>query len=232
MKYALYGGTFNPIHCGHLIIAEEILQRFFLDRIYFIPSAMPPHKRPENVASAIDRFLMVTLATVSNPAFFASSVEIDRGGKSYSIETVQYFRQQFGQEAHVYFLMGLDAFWEVSAWKNFVKLLASCKLIITSRPGQSLQDAVQNLPKILLNHHQDLRFALCTTGAPLAAEHPQEVTPVVDQGEDLFFVEVPGIGISSTMVRSRAMAGKSLRYLVPPGVEEYIHKHSLYRKGE
>lgn len=226
MKFALFGGTFNPVHFGHLIIAEEIRQRFSLDRIYFIPSALPPHKSPERIASPLDRFLLVSLATVSNPSFFASSIEIDRGGKSYSVETVQNFRQQFGQEAKIYFLMGLDAFWEIATWKNFPELIASCKLIITSRPGMDLQDAVKNLPKILVNRHQGLRFAFCPV------KSLQETTPVVDQGEDLFFVEVPGIDISSTMVRSRALAGKSLRYLVPPLVEEYIKKHGLYSKGE
>jgi nicotinate-nucleotide adenylyltransferase len=224
VKFALYGGTFNPVHFGHLTIAEEVRQRFSLDRVYFIPSALPPHKSPQEVASPLDRFLMVTLATVSNPSFFASSVEIERGGKSYSIETVHYFQQQFGQEALVYFLMGLDAFWEISTWKNFAALIASCKFIIASRPGMDLQDAVKNLPKILVNHYEGLRFAFCKS--------LQEITPVVDQGENLFFVEVPGIGISSTMVRSRALAGKSLRYLVPPGVEEYIKKHGLYIEGE
>ena len=226
MRYALFGGTFNPVHYGHLTIAEEIRQRFSLDRIYFVPSSLPPHKSPEDVASPLDRFLMVTLATVSNPSFFVSSVEIDRGGRSYSIDTVQYFRQQFGKEAHIYFIMGLDAFWEISTWKNFTELIASCKLVVTSRPGMDLQNAVKNLPKILLNHHQGLRFSLS------AGKAFQELNTVVDQGEDLFLVEVPGIGISSTMVRSRALAGKSLRYLVPPVVEEYIKKHGLYSKGE
>jgi nicotinate-nucleotide adenylyltransferase len=226
VRYALFGGTFNPVHYGHLTIAEEIRQRFSLDRIYFVPSSLPPHKSPEDVASPLDRFLMVTLATVSNPSFFVSSVEIDRGGRSYSIDTVQYFRQQFGKEAHIYFIMGLDAFWEISTWKNFTELIASCKLVVTSRPGMDLQNAVKNLPKILLNHHQGLRFSLS------AGKAFQELNTVVDQGEDLFLVEVPGIGISSTMVRSRALAGKSLRYLVPPVVEEYIKKHGLYSKGE
>ncbi|MEW5802624.1 MAG: nicotinate-nucleotide adenylyltransferase [bacterium] len=224
MRFALYGGTFNPVHFGHLTIAEEIRQRFSLDRIYFVPSALPPHKAPKQVASPLDRFLMVTLATVSNPSFFASSVEIDRGGKSYSIETVQYFQRHFGPEAQIYFLLGLDAFWEISTWKNFDELLASCKLIITSRPGLNLQDAVADLPKILLNRHQGLRFALCRM--------TQGATPFVEQEEDFFFVEVPGIDISSTMVRNRALLGGSLRYLVPPSVEEYIKKHGLYSRGE
>ncbi|MEW6380356.1 MAG: nicotinate-nucleotide adenylyltransferase [bacterium] len=228
LKFALYGGTFNPVHYGHLTIAEEIRQRFQLDRIYFIPSALPPHKSTERVASPFDRLVMVTLATISNPAFFASSVEIDRGGKSYSIETVQQFRQQFGQEAQIYFLMGLDAFWEISSWKNFGDLLTSCKLIVTSRPGLDLQAAVKNLPKILVNRDRGLRFSLWEMKAP------REITPVVDTGEELFFVEVTGIGISSTMVRNRASRGQSLRYLVPQAVEDYIRKHSLYNysKGE
>lgn len=226
MRFALYGGTFNPVHYGHLTIAEEIRQRFSLDLVYFIPSALPPHKSSEQIASPLDRFLMVTLATVSNPFFLASSVEIDRGGKSYSIETVQHFKQQFGQRAQIYFLMGLDAFLEISTWKDFAALLSSCKLIVTSRPGADLEAAVRNLPTILRDHHQGLCFSLCKMGSS------GEITPVVDQGENLFFVEVTAIDISSTMIRSRAFRGQSLRYLTPRAVEEYIKKHSLYNEKD
>ena len=225
MKIALYGGTFDPIHYGHLIIAEEIRQRFVLNQIYFVPCAIPPHKDQKQITPSSDRYLMVILATLSNPHFFASSAEIDRGGTSYSIETIQFFRQQFGQETKLYFIMGLDAFLEISTWKKFHELLASCKLIITSRPGLELQTAIKDLPKILLGHDKGLHFSFYKRNSS------PRLTHIVDRGEGLFFVEVPDIDISSTVIQRRASMAKSLRYLVPSAVEDYIKKYGLYSRG-
>jgi nicotinate-nucleotide adenylyltransferase len=221
VKVALYGGTFDPVHCGHLIIAEEIRQRFTLDQVYFIPAAVPPHKNHQHITSPSDRFFMTTLAILPNPYFHASSVEIDRGGTSYTIETVSFFREQFGGEAELYFLMGVDAFLEISTWKNFRELLTLCKVIITSRPGLNLRSVRDDLPNILLNQHQGLRHDYYQLGTSAIEDHEH----------DLFFVEVPGIDISSTMIQQRASMKRSLRYLVPLPVGKYIEKYGLYSKG-
>jgi len=225
MKIALYGGTFDPIHYGHLIIAEEIRHRFLLNQIYFIPCAIPPHKDQKHITSASDRYFMVTLATLSNPYFFSSSAEIDRGGPSYSIETIQFFRKKLGPETKLFFIMGLDAFLEISTWKKFQELLTSCRLVVTSRPGLDLQTAIQDLPKILLDYHKGLHFSFHKMNSF------SRLTKIDDKGEDVFFVEVTGIDISSTMIQLRASMAKSLRYLVPSAVEEYIKKYGLYTKG-
>ena len=202
MKIALYGGTFDPIHYGHLIIAEEIRQRLLLNQIYFIPCAIPPHKEQKPITAASDRYFMVTLATLSNPHFFASSAEIDRGGPSYSIETIQFFKQKVGPETELYFIMGLDAFLEISTWKNFQNLLTSCRLIVTSRPGLDLQSAIQDLPKILLDFHKGLRFSFHKMNSS------SSLKKVADQGENVFFVEVTDIDLSSTLIQQRASMAK------------------------
>jgi len=225
MNIALYGGTFDPIHYGHLIIAEEIRQRFLFNQIYFIPCGIPPHKVQKHITSASDRYFMVTLATLSNPHFFSSSAEIDRGGPSYSIETIQFFRQQLGPETKLYFIMGVDAFLEISTWKNFYELLTSCRLVVTSRPGLDLQTAIQDLSKILLDYHKGLHFSFHKMNSS------SRLTKIVDKGENVFFVEVTEIDISSTLIQLRASMAKSLRYLVPSAVEEYIKKYGLYAKG-
>ncbi len=224
MKIALFGGTFDPIHFGHLIIAEEVRQRFSLDQVYFIPSAQPPHKPAPKITSPSDRFLMATIATLSNPHFFVSPVEIDRGGTSYSIETIEYFQERFGPQIKLYFMMGVDTFLEISTWKNYQQLLASCQLIITTRPGFDFQSTIENLPTILLNHHHGLTSSIHKMGHP----GPQVIQ---DKGENLFFVYVPDINISSTVIQRRALEAKSLRYLVPLGVEQFIKKYGLYSKG-
>lgn len=224
MKVVLYGGTFDPIHYGHLIMAEEIRQRFLLDQVHFIPSMIPPHKNQTTVASPSDRLLMVNMATLFNPSFFISSFEIERGGTSYSIDTILYFKSRFTEGTELFFLMGVDAFIEISTWKDFPKVLTSCRLIITSRPGYSLSVAMENLPSILKNHHHDLSLGYFPLDAPWPASSDQKLA------KDLLFVEVPAIDISSTMIQQRASTDKSLQYLVPPTVEAYIKKYGLYSK--
>ena len=121
--------------------------------------------------------------------------------------------------------MGVDAFLEIATWKNFHELLTSCKLVVTSRPGVDLQSAIQDLPKILLDYHKGIHFSLHKMNASSG------LTKVVDKGENIFFVEVTEIDISSTLIQLRASMAKSLRYLVPSAVEEYIKKYGLYAKG-
>src|SRR5262245_36257544 len=135
---ALFGGTFNPIHYGHLVVAEEIRTRYNLDKVVFIPAHQPPHKEPADLLDPRTRLVMVHLATVSNPCFEVSPVEIDRGGKSYSIDTVRHFKNLYGEKVQLYFIVGADMLMELASWRNVEEVLKICKFIAVSRPGYDL----------------------------------------------------------------------------------------------
>lgn len=139
-RIGLFGGTFNPIHCGHVKAAESVQNIFFLDRILFIPSYLPPHKESVDVASAAHRLKMVELALASFDRFFPSSVEIDARGTSYSILTLNKIKEMFPQ-TEVFFLLGIDAFLEIETWKDYEDVLEQCSFVVMSRPGFRLSEA-------------------------------------------------------------------------------------------
>lgn len=200
---ALFGGTFNPIHYGHLAIAEEVRAKHNLDKVIFIPTALPPHKDPSDLVDAQKRSVMAYLATVSNPCFDVSTYEVEKGGRSYSIDTVRHFRQFFGDKVELYFIIGADMLVEIASWKNIRELLQMCRFIAVSRPGYESQ-------KIL---HRQFLTSESETGAWL----------------DRILVEDSILwDISATAIRRRVREWKSIKYLVPEAVEQFIHNQQLY----
>jgi nicotinate-nucleotide adenylyltransferase len=145
MRLGLLGGTFNPIHNGHLAIARQTREALALDRILFIPTSDPPHKLPQSLAPAKDRYEMVRLAIGSDPLLAVSDVELRRSGTSYSIDTVRQLQQEYGPQTELFFLIGLDAFLEFPSWHEPNTLLTLCSFIVISRPGLSFQ-ALSTLP--------------------------------------------------------------------------------------
>jgi nicotinate-nucleotide adenylyltransferase len=139
-RIGLFGGTFNPIHCGHVKAAESVQNIFSFDRILFIPSYLPPHKESVDVASAAHRLKMVELALASFDRFFPSSVEIDARGTSYSILTLNKIKEMFPQ-TEAFFLLGIDAFLEIETWKDYEDVLEQCSFVVMSRPGFRLSEA-------------------------------------------------------------------------------------------
>ncbi len=200
---ALFGGTFNPIHYGHLAIAEEVRAKHNLDKVIFIPTALPPHKDPSDLVDAHKRSVMAYLATVSNPCFDVSTYEVEKGGKSYSIDTIRHFRNFFGDNVEIYFIIGADMLVEIASWKNIGEILGLCRFIAVSRPGYDAQ-------KILHRHF------LTSEGA---------VHEWLDRIliEDLILWD-----ISATAIRRRVREWKSIKYLVPEVVEQFIHNQQLY----
>ncbi len=148
----IMGGTFDPIHFGHLAAAEEARHRFRLARVIFIPNGRPPHKPDYQPTPAERRYHMVLLATASNPAFEASRVEIDRPGPSYAVDTLHELRRRLGPDGRLYFIAGADALLEILDWRDPERLAESCEFIAVSRPGYDLQQLQQALPKHLLTH--------------------------------------------------------------------------------
>lgn len=137
-RLGIMGGTFDPIHYGHLVTAEEVRGKFGLDQVVFVPCGQPVHKKTYQVTPAEHRYVMVALATVSNPYFHASRVEIDRETPSYAIETIEHFRRQFGPGCEVYFITGADAILEILTWHRNEELVRLCRFVAATRPGYDL----------------------------------------------------------------------------------------------
>lgn len=219
-RVGVFGGTFDPPHLGHLILAEEIRESFDLTEIYFMPCNEPPHKDREDLTDAKHRFAMVVAATLHNPAFVASPIEVNRPGKSFSIDTVRELHEAMGNETEIVFITGLDAFLDIETWEDYEELLDLCHVIVVSRPGHGFED-VANLPEWIQERTVDLRGS---------EEPPSELFP--EQGRRVFLSDAVHIDISSTDIRERIAAGSSVRYKVPAEVERYIRSHGLYRAGD
>lgn len=150
-RIGIMGGTFDPIHTGHLIIAEEARYRFGLEKVIFIPTGTPPHKPNQPTTDAEIRFEMTVLATRDNPAFETSRIEIDRPGFSYTVDTLAEFKSIFGENTRLYLITGADAILEILTWHKPEKLLGMCELIAAARPGYDLKDVAKRLPKEFLD---------------------------------------------------------------------------------
>ncbi|HAA90765.1 MAG: putative nicotinate-nucleotide adenylyltransferase [Thermoanaerobacterales bacterium 50_218] len=137
-RIGIMGGTFDPIHYGHLVTAEVARETYRLDQVIFVPSGQPPHKAPGSVSDFWHRYLMVMLAICSNPWFRVSRIEYDRGGPSYTIDTIREFKRIFGEGTELYFITGADAILEIFTWKQPEELLSSCRFIAATRPGYDL----------------------------------------------------------------------------------------------
>lgn len=223
MKIGIYGGTFNPIHLGHLRTAEEICQRFALRQVIFVPSAQPPHKNSVDIVDGSHRLKMVTLATTGNPAFTVSDIELRRGGKSYSLDTVRELKR-LHPEADLAFILGLDAFLEIASWHQWKQLFAEADFIVTSRPGVRPVAPARAIPQAVRKEFRRLRTASAPPRANIRAVFRHA------SGKTLTFTEVTDLDISSTKLRQMIRDGISPRYLLPRRVGEYIAEHQLYQK--
>jgi nicotinate-nucleotide adenylyltransferase len=215
-KIGILGGTFNPIHYGHLAAAEEVRDRLKLDRVLFVPSCVPPHKQEEEMPSAVQRLEMVRLATFGNASFKTSDIEIKRGGRSYTIDTIEALRQAYpGSE--LYFITGLDSFLDIQTWNQWEKLLSLCCFVVLSRPGYRFVDLARM--DFLKNSANDL--AKLDQGALARAK--------IRSGAFSICLEmIPLYDISSTDIRMRVKSSASIKYLLPDPVETYIINNKLY----
>lgn len=189
-----------------------------MDRIIFIPAGLPPHKSDEEIIESHHRLMMTSIATATNPFFEASDIEVNRTGKSYSVETIRDFRNRYGLKAGLFFIMGIDAFSDILTWKDPNILLKECGFVITSREGYEINiDKVKNI----LNK---LKYS---------GKIPVYDNKTVDKSEKLnkggvAIFQSATLNISSTDIRKRLKKGQSVKYLIPDVVEEYIKKNGLY----
>ena len=147
LRIGIIGGTFDPIHIGHLIIAEEARCQLKLDRMVFIPAGIPPHKPDQPKAGPEERYQMTVLATEDNPAFEVSRFEIDRKCPSYTVDTLEEFKRIYGEKARLFFITGADTIFEILTWYHPERLIEMCKLVAATRPGYNLQEVTERLPK-------------------------------------------------------------------------------------
>jgi nicotinate-nucleotide adenylyltransferase len=200
-KMGVFGGTFDPVHMGHLIIAEDLRQKLDLQEILFVPAGQPWLKQRKSISAAEDRLEMVILATASNRHLNVSTIEIERPGPTYSVDTVIDLKAGLGAGVRIYLIAGYDALEELHRWKEPERLIEMCQLVGVKRPGYD---------------RLDLRSVECAV-------------PGVSQR--IMRVDAPQIDISSNEIRGRVARGLSIRYLVPEAVEEYIRANNLYRRG-
>lgn len=200
MDIGVLGGTFDPIHLGHLIIAEEARLRLGLAEVFFLPAGQPWLKGIRNIAAKEHRLEMIRLAIGSNLNFKVSTIELDQPGPSYSVESIPLLNRQLGVDVRLYFLVGIDALAELHSWKEPARLVDTCQLVGVTRPG-----------------YRDFDWSSLERVIPGASQR-------------IVLLEVPEIGISSSEIRERVARGLSIRYLVPEPVERYIREHGLYTK--
>jgi nicotinate-nucleotide adenylyltransferase len=225
VRLGVMGGTFNPIHYGHLAAANEVCEAFALDTVIFVPAAVPPHKELAEIIDPQHRLMMATLATISHPRFVVSSVEIDRPGASYTVDTVAQLKQLYREPRALYFIVGIDAFVDITAWRQPDVLLGSCHTIVTSRPRYDVHTLAPGTLQQLSAMHPHLTFA------PMAGRQPRDVPTfqVRDTPYQIYLQEISGLDISSTDIRQHVRTGRSIRYLLPDSVDAYIRKYQLYR---
>ncbi|MEK7235959.1 MAG: nicotinate-nucleotide adenylyltransferase [Nitrospirota bacterium] len=220
LRLGLLGGSFNPVHNGHLAIARQTREALGLDRILFIPTSHPPHKPNCSLAPAPDRYEMVRLAIASDQTLAISDVEIRRPGKSYSIDTVRLLQQEYGAQTQLFFLIGLDAFLDFPSWRDPVILLELCSFVVLSRPGLSFRSlsTVPLLPSIPYPSLADLDAGrISRIEAPIGTQR-------------LTCLKLPPCAVSASDIRARIRQGLPVANLLPPSVESYILQHHLYQE--
>jgi nicotinate-nucleotide adenylyltransferase len=201
-RVGVLGGTFDPVHYGHLVIAEEVRATLDLAEMVFIPAGQPPHKQGEIVSAAQDRLAMLELATMPNPYFAISLVDLDRPGPSYTLETLKLLHEQWGETAAIYFVIGWDSLEDLPKWYEPEGVLAQMEhLVAVHRPG----------------YQEEAGFR----------QHLEVGLPGI--GRKLLPLPAPQLAISSTDLRQRVAEGKPIRYQTPEAVERYIIEHQLYR---
>ena len=215
MRLGLFGGTFDPIHRGHLRSAEEVREAYALDEVRFVPCGVPPHRSGRPGAAARHRLEMVRLAVADNPGLGVSDVEVTRRGASYSIDTVRHFAAALDAKDDLYLILGLDAFLLMGSWKDWRELLALTHVIVTSRPGSGDALPYEKIPIVV-------REAFCYD--PVRSGFRNEF------GKELLFKRLTDVSVSASAIRELLGKGKSIRHLVPAEVQRYVKEQHLYNE--
>ncbi len=219
-KIGIFGGTFNPIHNGHLIVGRDVRRGFSLDIVCLIPAAVPPHKESRDVAKAEYRMEMTRLAVEGDPDFSVSDVELKRSGPSYTIDTIGHFESFLPNDSELFFIVGMDAFLDIETWKSYKDLFQEVPFIVMSRPGSaSCGDGRKwKLPCEMISSRVSAKYRF--DKEKNAFFHPEK--------KPVYLFDVTPVDISSTMIRKRIGKGQDIDGLVPDKVKEYIKQKGLY----
>jgi nicotinate-nucleotide adenylyltransferase len=209
----MLGGTFDPIHFGHLRIAEEILEELDLEKVLLVPGGLPPHKNGKHITPFDDRLAMTRLAARNSPLLEALDLEGRRKGVSYSIETLRVLHERFKTDLELFFMIGIDAFLEITTWKEYKDLFNNANFVVLKRPGFSFQD---------------LGLFLLSLGVGFEEVEGGRLF-VNPSGNQLIYKEATLMDISSTGICDMVARGRSIRFLVPEAVRVYIMEKGLYR---
>lgn len=222
-KIGVFGGTFNPIHLGHLHLARRAQRVFGLSRIYFVVATKPPHKRGGDLPPMSHRYAMVSLATVGCPSFIPSLVELEKPISPFTIHTMDKLTRQTGSmKRMMYFIAGGDSLNDIASWKDSEELLSSYNFIFAVRPGMRFENPQECLPRGAKTMVFDLTGV--SPGERLSIAHSR-----VFKGKSRLFIgDFGALDISASKVRKMAADGKRLNHLVSPSVQEYIKKLKLY----
>ena len=198
-KIGIMGGTFDPIHYGHLVLAEQVRSNLALDSVYFVPSGQPPHKSNLLISDKNSRLKMVEIAINDNKEFNIFDYELNQTGYTYTIDTIKAFRRLVEPNAKIYFITGADQLMLLESWKDYEQLLKEVIFVAASRPGHDEKQVVEKVEYFKKKYHAQM-----------------------------LHVEIPALSISSTNIRNRVREGNSIKYLLPDRVEEYIINNRLY----
>jgi nicotinate-nucleotide adenylyltransferase len=222
MRIALYGGTFDPVHVGHIAVARELTKLLALDEVLFIPAFVAPHKRGQQVTPALQRYAMLALATQNEPRLSISTVELDEPTKPYTVETLARMKSQAGAEAQLFFVMGADSWREITTWREWERVLEATNHVVVTRPGYEL--STEHVTPAIRERVVDLRGL-----------EQEAIAREIDNnaGTKIYVTDAVVMDVSSTAIRELARAGRSseMARLVPPSVAEFIEKYKLYRKS-
>lgn len=215
-RAAVYGGTFDPLHNGHLKVARRVQQLFALDELFFVPACVPPHKRGSGISSAFHRFAMLALATQNDEQLRVSTVELDHPERPYAVETVARMQEQLGADYRLFFVMGADSWSEITTWREWQRLLTMCDHIVVTRPGYELNPAPAGAD------------VLDTRG-----KTDDEINALVSESASprVFVTDAVFEDVSATAIRAAAKRGdkSALTKMAPHEVAHYIEKYGLYR---
>jgi len=215
-RIGVYGGTFDPLHVGHLRVAEALVDRFNFDRLLFVPANVPPHKRDQEISASYHRYAMIALATADAPRLLVSPIELEAPSRPYTIETLGRLQGVYS-DAALYFVMGADSFAEVTLWREHARLLQQYGIIVAMRPGFAKEpDVTGHLAPELRARVIDLRGGKSPGERELA-------TPRI------FLTDFVNEDVSATQIRERIARGERIAELVPPAVAAYVAKYDLYQ---
>jgi nicotinate-nucleotide adenylyltransferase len=218
-RIAIYGGTFDPVHSGHVEIARRVTQLFEIDEFLFVPARVAPHKLDREVSPALHRYAMLALATKAEPRLCISTFELDGPGRQYTVDTLSYFRSQLGESSDLFFVIGADSWAEITSWYEWRRLLTLTNLIVVTRPGFEIstrQVDAETAARVV-----DFRDSV----------KGERANAIRDEVQKIFVTDAVMLDVSATDIRRAAENNSDeLNNLVPSEVAEYIRKYQLYRK--